>query len=182
MFLRISGGRNNVEGTIVLKKTFASIALAGAITLMTAGAGFAVAAYPAPDAALACSATTVAVNTTYTCTVGGPNGATAVLTATTTGADAAIAGAVSATKTIGASNVATFTVTAPAAAGTVTMSATVDRVATNTVPVAVTAASGLALTGSDDTGLAIAAGGLLFVGAGAVVFAAARRRRSSQPA
>ena len=165
----------------MLKKTFASIALAGAITLMTAGVGSAAPAYPAPTAALACSTTTFVPATAFTCTVGGPVDATVVFTVTTTGPSAVIAGAVSSTKTIGASNVATSTVSAPKGAGNILVSATVNGVATNGVTVTATGAGVLAFTGSDDTGLAIAAGGLLFVGAGAVVFAA-RRRRSSQPA
>jgi LPXTG-motif cell wall-anchored protein len=152
---------------------------------MTAGAGFAVPAYPAPDAALACSATTFVPASAFTCTVGGPVDATVVFTVTTTGVDAVIAGAQSSTKTIGASNVATFTVTAPAGAGNISVSATVNKAATNTKFTVFAAdpasglTSGLARTGADNSGLAIAAGGLLFVGAGAVVFAAARRRRSS---
>ncbi len=161
----------------MLKKTITAVALAGALTVVAAGAAGAAPAYPAPDAALSCSVATTPVDSTYTCTVGGPDGATAVLSATTSGDNAAIAGTVSSTKTI-ASNVATYTVTAPSAAGQVGMSATVGGVPTNTTNVAVTAAAGaLATTGADNAGLALGAGALLVAGAGAVVVAA--RRRSS---
>ncbi len=170
------GGVAILEETHMLRKTIASVALAGAITMAVAGAASA-ATYPAPDAALSCSVATVPTGTVFTCTVGGPNDAVAELCATTSGDNVAIAGTVCSTKPI-VSNVAAFTVTAPSTAGTIGFSATVDDVATNTTTVAVTAAAGaLATTGADNTGLALGAGALLVAGAGIVVVAA--RRRSS---
>ncbi len=174
------GGVDILEETHMIKKTITAVALAGAMTMAAAGAASA-ASYPAPDSALSCSAATVPTGTVFTCTVGGPDDAAAELCATTSGANAAIAGTVCFTKTV-VSNVAAFTVTAPSTAGTVGFSATVTPVEsvsydTNTTSVAVTAAAtgGLASTGADNTGLALGAGALLVAGAGAVVVAARRR-------
>ena len=148
----------------MMGKTLASAALACALIVAPAAGAFAGATYPAPENSLACSTATVINGGTFTCTVGGKEGS-----------DAAIRGTVSLTKTIGATNVATFTVTAPSVAGTIAIAAALDGVAVDSTTV-VASASGLATTGADNSGLGIAAGGLVLMGAGTIMIV--RRRRA----
>ena len=156
-------------------KTLASAAFACVLVVAPAAGAFAGPAYPAPENSLACSTATVVNGGTFTCTVGGEEGAEATLSVTTSGADAAIRGTVALTKTIGATNVATFTVTAPPTAGAIAIAAALDGVAVDSTTV-VASASGLASTGADSSGLGIAAGGLVLMGAGTIMIV--RRRRA----
>lgn len=165
----------------MIARTFASVALAGAVVLAPTAA-FAE-TYPAPDDALTCSATVVDQGQTFDCTVEGPNGASAQLQTTTSGDDATIAGTVtSAPKTI-VNNVAEFTVTAPGTAGVIGISAIINGEAVDTASVSVAAATGgtdeeLSGTGFENAGLAIGAGVLLVAGA-TTVFVAGRRRANT---
>lgn len=159
----------------MLGKTLASAALACALIVAPAAGAFAGPAYPAPENSLVCSVATVVIGGTFTCTVGGKEGSDATLGVTTSGPDAAIRGTVSLTKTIGATNAATFTVTAPSTAGTIAIAAALNGVAVDSTTV-VASASGLATTGTDSSGLGIAAGGLVLMGAGTIMIV--RRRRA----
>lgn len=168
----------------MIARTFASVALAGAVVLAPTAA-FAE-TYPAPEDALTCSATVVDQGQTFDCTVEGPNGASAQLQTTTSGDDATIAGTVtSAPKTI-VNNVAEFTVTAPGTAGVIGISAIINGEAVDTASINVAAPAGggngdddeLARTGFENAGLAIGAGILLVAGA-TTVFVAGRRRANA---
>lgn len=165
----------------MIARTFASVALAGAVVLAPTAA-FAE-TYPAPEDALTCSATVVDQGQTFDCTVEGPNGASAQLQTTTSGDDATIAGTVtSAPKTI-VNNVAEFTVTAPGTAGVIGISAIINGEAIDTASVDVVAADAaaddeLSSTGFENAGLAIGAGVLLVAGA-TTVFVAGRRRANA---
>jgi hypothetical protein len=129
--------------------------------------------YPAPEDALTCSATQVQPGGSFTCEIGGPDGASAQLQATTSGANASIAGTVtSEAKTISGGS-ASFTVTVPGEEGTVGLTALIDGEAVDTSSVVV--AEELSSTGFENMGLAIGAGALLVAGAGAVVIGARRR-------
>lgn len=179
-----------LEEAHVLLKSLTSVVVSAAVVLASAGGAFASTSpsYPAPGDSLTCSKSTVPTSTIFSCTIGGADGADATLTVTSSGANAFLAGAVSSTKTI-ASNVATFSVTAPTDAGTLAISSAINGVAADTTTVLVTAGGtiiafsgpgngrGLALTGTESTGLALGAAGLLVVGAGVVVFAARRRTK-----
>lgn len=162
----------------MIRRYLAVAVLAGAVALapMTAFA----ASYPAPGSALTCSQTTVTESTVFTCTIQGPTGDNATLTATTSGANASIAGAVSLTKIIGVSNSAVFSVTAPASALTIGFTGTVGAAATNPAAVIVTARSGsLASTGAANMDIAIGAAALLILGGAALVIGARRRNKAN---
>jgi LPXTG-motif cell wall-anchored protein len=165
-----------IEGIIMIRRYLAVAVIGGALALAPVAA---FAAYPAPSAALNCLSTTVTVNTVFTCTIGGPNGANAVLTATTSGANPSIAGVVSLTKVIGAPEVATFTVTAPASALTIAFTGTVGGVPTNGASVVVTTGSGtLASTGAANINVAIGAGALLVLGGAALILGTHRKKKA----
>ncbi|NYI40390.1 LPXTG cell wall anchor domain-containing protein [Demequina lutea] len=159
----------------MLGKTLASAAFACVLIVAPAAGAFAGPTYPASDKSLACSSANVVNGGTFTCTVGGAEGSKATLGVTTSGADAAIRGTVSLTKTIDATHVATFTVTAPSTAGAIAISAAIDGVAADSTTV-VASASGLAATGADKSGLGIAAGGFALMGVGTILMV--RRRRA----
>lgn len=152
----------------------------GALTLV-ASAVPAVAfagSYPAPQDSLSCSASQVLPGGTLTCAIGGPEGSSAQLQVTTSGANASIAGTVTSEQKVITDGSATFTVTAPDESGTLGLTALIDGVAVDT-STAIAAAAGeeLSATGFQSTGLAIGAGALLVAGAGAVVIGARRRAR-----
>ena len=156
----------------------AAFAVAGPATAATA-------TYPAPEDSLTCSETQVTPNSEFSCSIGAAEGAQVQLQVTTSGDDVTIAGTVlSEVKTVSGGS-ASFDVTVPANPGTIGISAIIDGAAVDTTTVVVAAAGddaaaggGLAVTGFENTGLAIGAGALLVAGAGAVVITA--RRRASQ--
>ncbi|WP_062311238.1 hypothetical protein [Demequina rhizosphaerae] len=167
----------------MIARTIATVALAGAAVLAPSAA-FAADTYPDAADSLTCSTTQTPVNSTFTCTIEGPNDSMAQLQTTFSGGDAEIAGTVtSAEKTITA-NEASFTVTAPAVTGTIGITGIIDGTAVDTAAVDVVAAdvasdSGeLSGTGFENAGLAAGAGVLLVAGA-VTVFVAARRRAAA---
>ncbi|WP_156165413.1 hypothetical protein [Demequina rhizosphaerae] len=162
----------------MLARTFAAAALAGAVVLAPTAA-FAE-DYPAADAALTCEATQVPVTTQFDCVGTGPDGASAVLQATTSGDNATfIAGTVSSEAKTVVDGEVTWTVEAPSTAGTIGFTLIVDGEAVDTATVDVVAGTTdeLSGTGFENVGLAAGAGVLLVAGA-ATVFVAARRRAS----
>lgn len=159
----------------MVRRLVAAIAVASVVLLAPTAA---YAAYPAPGDALNCSATTVQTGATFTCTIGGPVGAIAVLQVTTSGADATIAGTTSSTKLIDATNVASYSITAPGTAGIIGVSALIDGTSVDTAVIQVVArGASLAATGSPIGTLAVTAALLLVGGAGFFAAGAARRRR-----
>ena len=159
----------------MIARTFASVALAGAVVLAPTAA-FAE-TYPAPADSLSCSATQVEVGVEVTCTVGGPNGSEAVLQVTFPGEGTTTYGPVTIVD-----NVATFTFTAPTTVGVLGVSALIDGEAVDTATINVVAADAaaddeLSSTGFEIAGLAIGAGVLLV--AGATTVSGAGRRRAN---
>lgn len=157
-----------------------ALALAGLALAVPASAG---PVYP-DESTLACSTTQVTPNQTFTCTVTRTQGTGthAQLTTNFSGGDATISGVVSAVKPL-SGNAASFTVTAPSVLGNISITSGVgpeggpylDSITT----AAVVVVDSMASTGFDGTPLAIAAGALLVVGAGAVGLGAYRRRQDA---
>ena len=174
-------------GVFMIRRSLAVAVLAGATVLapMTAVA----APYPAPESALTCSETTVTTGTVFTCSIQGPAGESATLTATTTGTNASIAGVVSTTKTIPDTNSAVFSITAPDSAATISFAGTVGAAPTNSATVIVAPqAAGPGTTGTANTDvvsgganmyIAFGAAALLAMGGVALAIGARRRKRAS---
>lgn len=162
-------------GVLMIRRSLA-VALLSAAVALTPTAAFG-ATYPAPESALTCNKTSVVVNSTFTCTIQGPEGENATLTATTPGANPSVAGTVSLTKVIPATNAAVFTVTAPASATTIAFAGSVATAPTNGASVAVTSVT-LGATGAN-MDVALGAAALLVLGGGALAFGARRRKRAS---
>ncbi|WP_084104802.1 hypothetical protein [Demequina sp. NBRC 110056] len=159
-----------------IRRAFAIGALAAVVAAVPTAAS---ATYPDPNAAGTCSATQTVPEGTVTCTLASA-GTEGYITVTTSGADASttVAGTVtSATQSL-ASGSASWNVTAPNAEGTMGVSFFVDGAPVDTVTVVV--AEELSATGFENMGLAVGAGALLVIGAGAVMIGA--RRRVSQGA
>ena len=157
----------------MIRRAIAAVICTGAAIALPVAAASALPAYPAPGDSLNCSVTQVAPDGTFTCTIGGEDGASATLSADCPGGTALIDGLSSPqTKTI-AANVASFTVTAPSVDCTLGLTAMIDDVAVDSAAVEVSAT--LSATGFENTGLAVGAGALLVIGA-SVVFITARRR------
>jgi hypothetical protein len=159
----------------MIRRLLAVVALAAAVAL-TPMAAFG-ATYPAPESALTCNKTAVVVNSTFTCTIQGPAGESATLTATTAGANPSIAGTVSLTKVIPGTNAAVFTVTAPASATTIAFAGSVATAPTNGASVAVTSVT-LGATGAN-IGVALGAGSLLVLGGAALIIGSRRRSKTT---
>ncbi|WP_430868331.1 hypothetical protein [Demequina aurantiaca] len=168
----------------MIRRTIALLALAFAAALAPIAAQ-ASQSYPAPEDALTCSSAQVAPGTPFSCQVGGENGAQAQLQTTTSGDDATIAGTVTSEVKVIANNVAKFTVTPADVEGEIGVTAIINGVAVDTAVIVVAATGtggasegggdGLAGTGFENGGLAVGAGVLLVLGAGAVLLAARRR-------
>jgi len=158
----------------MIRRALAAVAVAGVALAVPVTAS--AVTYPADDATLECSATQVAPNESFECTITAEGGTEAQLQATTAGENASIAGTVTSAPKDITSGTADFTVTAPSVEGTIGLTAIVDGIVVDeTATVIVT--DQLSVTGFDSTPLAIGAGVLLVAGA-AVVFVAARRRSS----
>ncbi len=157
----------------MITRALAAVAVAG-IALAVPVTASAV-TYPADDATLECSATQVAPNESFECTITAEGATEAQLQATTSGENASIAGTVTSAPKDITSGTADFTVTAPSVEGTIGLTAIVDGVAVDETATVTVAGDSLSGTGFDSTPLAIGAGVLLVAGA-AVVFVAARRR------
>jgi len=158
----------------MIRRALAAVAVAG-IALAVPVTASAV-TYPADDATLECSATQVAPNESFECTITAEGATEAQLQATTSGENASIAGTVTSAPKDITSGTADFTVTAPSVEGTIGLTAIVDGVAVDETATVIVSDQ-LSGTGFDSTPLAIGAGVLLVAGA-AVVFVAARRRAS----
>lgn len=170
-----------------LRRLTAAVAIAGALALAPSAAF----AYGANDYSNkgTVSDTTPAAGTPFTVTVQGPANTGVTLTITSNPASIpssaiTIAGTKALTKTTNASGSVVFTVTL-AQAGSFTLVATDAAsgavLSTQSVTVAgSTTASGLAMTGADPMPIALGAGALVLVGAGAVVFVARRRSAASR--
>lgn len=159
----------------MFKRTIATIIVAGAAFAAPVAAS--ATPYPAPDSDLTCAAAQVAPGESFGCTITGPDGASAQLQTTFSGADAEIAGTVTSDAKTITDGEANFTVTAPTIEGVIGITALVDGVAIESTA-AVDVAAELSGTGFTGVPLAVAAGALLAAGA-AVVFVAARRKSSA---
>ncbi|UJP41002.1 peptidase [Cellulomonas palmilytica] len=170
-----------------VRRAVASAAIVGALVL-SPSAAFGYGAEDYTDTGTA-STTTPAVGQSFTITVVGPPGARVTLTITSSAniPDSAIqiAGTKSLTRTADASGTAVFTVTL-SQAGTftavVTDAESGEVLSTQTFQVAGSVAEApggeLSSTGSDVLPLALGAGAVLVLGAGAVVYATKRRERT----
>lgn len=168
------------------RRVTAAVAIAGALALAPSAAF----AYGANDYSNkgTVSTTTPTSGTPFTVTVQGPANTGVTLTITSNPASLpssaiTIAGTKALTKTTNASGSVVFTVTLTQA-GSFTLVATDAAsgavLSTQSVTVAGSTASALPQTGSDPMPIALGAGALVLVGAGAVVFAARRRSAASR--